>query len=53
MSDAQIFIAWVNPPKEVAWNAYIGEAGVADVKIRKLNSGVIEVAIGDEDWREV
>jgi hypothetical protein len=38
-------------PKDarVAWQVYLDGA----IKVRRLNSGVVEIATGDADWKEV
>jgi hypothetical protein len=42
-------IAWAKPADvRVAWQAYVN--GV--IKVRQLNSGVVQVATGDQDWRD-
>lgn len=50
---SNIFVNWQNTAPEVAWSAYIGENGEADVRIRKLNSGTVQVATGDNEWKDV
>lgn len=40
-------IAWANPQDtRVAWQFYAD--GV--IKVRQLNSGIVQYAVGDSDW---
>lgn len=49
MSDTPV-VAWATPDdRRVVWQAYIDEA----VKVRRLASGIVEVAVRDEDWQEL
>lgn len=43
----KIIVAWANPKPEEEWRCYVDGA----IKVRKLNSGVIQVATGYDDWR--
>lgn len=46
-TDGKIIVSWANPRAEEEWRCYIDGA----VKVRKLNSGEIQVATGYDDWR--
>lgn len=42
-------IAWAKPSDvRVAWQFYVDGA----IKVRQLNSGIVQVATGDQDWRD-
>lgn len=42
-------IVWANPAPHEAWRAYIN--GV--VKVRQLNSGIVQAAGLDGEWKDV
>jgi hypothetical protein len=46
MSDIPVAVVWANPKPEEVWRAYIG----GKIKVRELNSGTIQVAVGDKEW---
>lgn len=41
-------IVWAKPRPEEVWRAYIAQK----IKVRELNSGQIQIATNDEDWRD-
>jgi len=43
----KVIVAWANPAQHEEWRCYIDGA----VKVRKLNSGEIQVATGYEEWK--
>lgn len=47
-SNGKIIVAWANPAPHEEWRCYIDGA----IKVRKLNSGIIQVATGYDDWRD-
>lgn len=46
--DAPPTAAWATPKAHEAWRVYLDGA----IKVRKLNSGVIQVATGDDEWKD-
>ena len=42
-------VVWATPLKHEAWRCYIGEK----IKVRELNTGIVQVAGLDGDWEEV
>lgn len=46
-TNGKIIVAWANPAPHEEWRCYIDGA----VKVRKLNSGEIQVAVGYDDWK--
>lgn len=42
-------IVFAHPKPEEVWRAYVGDK----VKIRELNSGIVQVAADDGDWTPV
>ena len=47
MSDVPL-VAWANPKPHEDWRFYVDGA----IKVRMLTSGVVQVATGEEDWRD-
>lgn len=42
-------VAWAKPADaRVAWQAYLSDK----IKVRELNSGVVQYAVGDGDWAD-
>lgn len=47
MTDTPI-VAWANPKPDEEWRCYLD--GV--IKVRRLNSGIVQIAVEGEGWRD-
>ncbi len=47
--DPRVVATWAKPrDSRVVWQVYLDGA----IKVRRLNSGVVQVASGDSDWAD-
>lgn len=43
-----VTVTWANPKPDEVWRVYIGDK----IKVREMNSGIVQVATGGSDWKD-